>query len=132
MRSQLLPSLLLACLPLCANAGEDQLLEHEAPLSANSARRPETVLQRLVDLPLHPTRALNLRTYGFGIDGGSAPIHHTWATGGRIGVTLPEWHDWLSVGGAAYASFPVSDTDTPNRTRLVSSDDRRLLVGGES
>jgi len=133
MRSRLLASMVLAAFPLCASAGEDQLLEHDAPLSATSAPPPHTVLQRTVDLPpLHPTLALNLRGYGLGNDSDSTPDQHTWATGGRIGITFPEWHNWLSIGGAGYASFPLGDTDTPNRTRLVSPDNRRLLVAGES
>src|SRR5262245_31713894 len=133
MRPQLLVSMLLAAFPLCVVAEEGQLLEHDAPLSATSVAAPHTTLQRTVDPPLlHPTLTVNLRSYGLGNDSTTAPEQHTWATGGRIGITFPEWRNWLSLGGAGYASFPVGDTDTPNRTRLVSPDDRRLLVAGES
>ena len=133
MRPKLLASMVATAFPLCVGAAEEQLLEHDAPLSATSVAPPQTILQRTVDLPLlHPTFTLNLRSYGLGSDSDSAPDQQTWATGGRIGITFPEWRNWLSMGGAGYASFPVGDVDTPNRSRLVAPDGSRLLVAGET
>ena len=133
MRLQLLTSMVFAALPLLVEASEEQLLEQDAPQSATSVPPPQTVLQRAVDLPLlHPTVTLNLRSYGLGNESDGALDQHTWTTGGRIAITFPAWHDWLSMGGAGYASFPVGDIATPNLTRLVSPDGRRLLVAGES
>ena len=133
MRLRWLASLVLAAFPLCAGASEEQLLERDAPQSATSVPPPHTVLQRTVDPPLlHPTFSLKLRSYGLGSDSDIAPDQQTWATGGRIGITFPEWHSWLSMGGAGYASFPVGGIDTPNRSRLVAPDGSRLLVAGET
>ena len=115
-------------------ASEAYLQEHTAPESATSASPAFTTLQLPVDFPLlHPSFTFNWRSYGLGDDADQATDEHTWATGGRLGVTFPEWHDWLSVGAAAYGSFPVEDSDNdPNRTQLVAPNGGHLLVGGES
>jgi hypothetical protein len=127
--------LMLAAAPTGAWAAtEAQLLEHTAPESATSTPAPASVFQRLIDFPLmHPQFTLGLRSYGLANGADGTANQHTWATGLRLGVTFPEWHDWLSAGVAAYGSFPVGDTGpTPNRTLLVGADNKRLLAMGES
>jgi hypothetical protein len=118
---------------LAAAADEGQLQRADAPDSATSAAVQPTALQRLVDFPLlHPRVTLNWRSYGFGSEPDNIPAQHTWASGGRLGITFPEWHEWLSLGLSGYASVPIGDTATPNRSLLVGADDKSLVVAGES
>lgn len=124
---------LIACPTGIFAASEAELEQHVAPESATSAALPKSAFQSLIDFPLlHPQFTLSLRSYGLGTGTDGLPDQHTWASGGRLGVTFPEWHGWLSVGAAAYAAIPVGDSGgRPNRTLLVAPDDKRLLVAGE-
>jgi hypothetical protein len=123
---------LAAMLASTAWADEAGLEENDAPRSATTAPSVHTTLQSLIDEQLtHPQFAFKVRSYGFGNDADNLAEQHTWAYGGRFGVTFPEWHH-MTIGGAAYASFPAGQADAPNRSLLVSPDGDSLLVAGES
>lgn len=118
---------------LATAADEGQLQREDAPESATTAAVQATALQRPVDFPLlHPRVTFNWRSYGLGSEPDTVAEQHTWASGGRLGVTFPEWHEWLSLGVAGYASVPIGHTETPNRSLLVGADGDSLIVPGES
>lgn len=113
-------------------ANEAVLEENVAPPSATTAPRAHTTLQSPIDEQLkHPQFAFRVRSYGIGSDAGNLAEQHTWAYGGRLGLTFPEWRH-LSIGAAAYASLPAGDAEVPNRSLLVAPDGERLLAAGES
>jgi hypothetical protein len=113
-------------------ADEAVLEKNDAPKSATTAPSVLATLQSLIDEQLkHPQFAFKVRSYGFGSDADNLAEQHTWAYGGRLGLTFPEWHH-LTIGGAAYASIPAGDAESPNRSLLVAPDGERLLAAGES
>src|SRR5262249_9210677 len=67
-----------------------------------------TTLQSLIDeQPKHPQFAFKVRSYGFGNDADNIAEQHTWAYGGRLGITVPEWHH-LTIGGAGNRDSQVT------------------------
>jgi hypothetical protein len=128
-----LASILAACSAQALAINEARLEENVAPQSATSHTDAPTMLERVVSSPLfQPRLSVNLRSYDLGLLVDHELTQNTWAAGGRIGLVTPEWRELISVGAAAYASFPLYARGAVDRTLLVQPDGDALVVPGET